>query len=54
MNNPNQYELIHLVTFEKDIQIDKITRVVGTKLRDAILSIGGTLHSNIDNLSPQY
>ncbi len=51
-SNPSQYELIHTVAFENGIKIDKITGVVGIKLRDAILSISGTSHSDIDKHSP--
>lgn len=51
-NNPNQYELIHAVAFENGLEIDEITRAVGIKLRDAILSKSATSHSGIDKHSP--
>lgn len=51
-SNLNQYELIHTIAFENGIEIDKITGVVGIILRDAILSISGTSHSDKDKHSP--
>lgn len=51
-NNPSQYESIHAAAFDNGMEIEKITRVVGIKLRDAIFSITGTPHSDIDQRSP--
>ncbi len=45
-NNPKQYEAIHSEAFDKGLEIEKITRVIGMELRDAIFLLGGTLRSD--------
>lgn len=49
--NPGQYETIHTVAFEDGIEINKITRVIAIQLRDAIFSMSGTLHEDLDKHS---
>ena len=51
-DNFEQYEIIQTVAFEEGVEIEKITRVIAIELRDKILSMKGTAHSEIDEHSP--
>lgn len=48
-----RYEVIHSVAYEDGIEINKITRVIAIKLRDALFSISGTSHAELDEHSPE-
>lgn len=47
-----QLERMQTVAFEEGIEVEKIMRIVAIELRDKLLSIQGTSHSEIDEHSP--
>ena len=51
-NNKDQSEKMAVVAFDQGINMEKITRVVGIALRDRVLQMGGKLHTDVDEYSP--
>ena len=48
----DQFDKISQVAFDEDIDIEKITRVVGIALRDRVLQMEGKSHTEVDEHSP--
>ena len=51
-NDKTYFDKISNVAYEEGINIEKLTRVLGIKLRDKVLSMKGKSHAEIDEHSP--